>query len=41
MINPMMGGSTAVEVTGAEAVGILEAADIDGQLWNYKKTIKR
>ena len=37
MINPMMGGSTAVEVTGAEAVDIMEAADIDRQLWNYKK----
>lgn len=36
-INPMAGSSEAMEMTGAEAEGLIETADIDGQLWNYKE----
>ena len=37
MVNPMMGSSSAITVTGAEADGLKESADMDGQLWNYKE----
>lgn len=36
-INPMAGSSEAMEMTGPEAEGLIETADIDGQLWNYKE----
>lgn len=36
-INPMAGSSDAMEMTGAEAEGLIETADIDGLLWNYKE----
>jgi len=35
-INPMSGSSDPVDVTGPEADGLKENADMDGQLWNYK-----
>ena len=37
MINPMMGSSSAVEISGPEADGIIESADKDGLLWKYKE----
>lgn len=37
MINPMMGSAEPMDVTGPEADGLMESADIDGQLWNYKE----
>ena len=37
MINPMMGSSGAVVITGPEADGVIDASDMDGQLWMYKK----
>lgn len=36
-INPMMGSSSATTVTGAEADGLKESADMNGQLWKYKE----
>lgn len=36
-INPMMGSTAAVDVTGAEAESIKESADLDGMLWNYRE----
>ncbi len=36
-VNPMMGSSTPVKLSGAEADGLIESADMDGQLWDYKK----
>jgi len=36
-INPMTGSADPVEVTGPEADGLIESADMDGQLWNYKE----
>ena len=36
-INPMTGLTGAVELTGSEAAGIIESADLDGQLWNYQE----
>jgi outer membrane lipoprotein-sorting protein len=35
-INPMMGSSAAVELTGVEAATMKEQADMDGMLWSYK-----
>jgi outer membrane lipoprotein-sorting protein len=37
MVNPMTGSAVPVEVTGPEAEGLMESADIDGQLWKYKE----
>jgi outer membrane lipoprotein-sorting protein len=37
MINPMAGSAEPVDVTGPEADGMIESADLDGQLWNYKE----
>ena len=37
MINPMMGSADPMDVTGAEADGLIESGDMDGQLWNYKE----
>jgi outer membrane lipoprotein-sorting protein len=37
MQNPMMGSSAPVVVSEAEAAGLIEASDIDGQLWKYKE----
>ena len=37
MINPMMGSADPVDMTGPEADGLIESADLDGQLWNYKE----
>lgn len=36
-INPMGGSTTAVEMTGPEAEGVIETADMEGILWNYKE----
>lgn len=36
-VNPMMGSSAPVELTGPEADGLKENADMDGQLWEYEK----
>jgi len=36
-VNPMMGSSAPVELTGAEADGLKENADMDGQLYEYEK----
>lgn len=36
-INPMMGSAAPVDITGAEAEGIIESADVDGMLWNYRE----
>lgn len=35
-VNPMSGSSDPVDVTGPDADGLKESADMDGQLWNYK-----
>ena len=37
MINPMAGSAEPIDVTGPEANGIVESADMDGQLWKYKE----
>ena len=37
MINPMMGSTTAVEISGPQADDIIESADQDGLLWKYKE----
>jgi len=37
MMNPMMGATQPMVVTGAQAEPIRESADMDGQLWNYKE----
>ena len=37
MINPMTGSAEPVDLTGPEADGLMESADVDGQLWNYKE----
>lgn len=36
-VNPLMGSSMAMDLTGAEAEGLRENADLDGQLWNYEE----
>ena len=36
-INPMTGSSGPVEMTGPEAEGLIETAEMEGQLWNYKE----
>lgn len=36
-INPLTGSSVAMDLTGTEADGLRENADLDGQLWNYKE----
>lgn len=36
-INPMSGSSEPVDVTGPQADGLMENADMDGQLWNWKE----
>jgi outer membrane lipoprotein-sorting protein len=35
-VNPMMGSSTPMELTGAEAENLIGQADMDGPLWNYQ-----
>ncbi len=37
MVNPMMGSAEPVEITGEQGGGLIESADMDGQLWNYKQ----
>jgi outer membrane lipoprotein-sorting protein len=37
MANPMMGSAEPVEITGEQAGGLIESADMDGQLWNYEE----
>ena len=37
MMNPMMGATQPMVVTGAQAEPLRESADMDGQLWNYKE----
>ncbi len=34
-MNPMTGSSVPVAMSGAEADGFMESADMDGKLWNY------
>lgn len=36
-INPMSGSAEPVDITGPEADGLIETADMDGQLWKYKE----
>jgi outer membrane lipoprotein-sorting protein len=36
-INPMSGSSEPVDVTGPQADALIENADMDGQLWNWKE----
>lgn len=36
-VNPMMGSSAPMKLSGAEAAGLIENADMDGQLWDYEK----
>ena len=36
-VNPMSGSSEPVEVSGPEADGLIESADMDGQLWKWKE----
>jgi outer membrane lipoprotein-sorting protein len=36
-INPMSGSSEPIDVTGPEADGLIESADMDGQLWKWKE----
>lgn len=36
-INPMSGSSEPVDVTGPQAESLIENADMDGQLWNWKE----
>jgi outer membrane lipoprotein-sorting protein len=36
-INPMSGSSEPIDVTGPEADALIENADMDGQLWNWKE----
>lgn len=36
-VNPMMGSSTPMELTGAEAENLIGQADMDGPLWNYEE----
>ncbi|MFH0759489.1 MAG: outer membrane lipoprotein-sorting protein [Bacteroidota bacterium] len=37
MVNPLSGSAEAVDLTGPDADGMIESADIDGLLWNYKE----
>ena len=36
-VNPMTGSSDPIDVTGPEADGLKENADMDGQLWNWEE----
>ncbi len=36
-VNPMSGSADPIDVTGPEADGLKENADMDGQLWNWKE----
>jgi len=36
-VNPLSGSSDPIDVTGPEADGIKENADLDGQLWNWEE----
>lgn len=36
-INPMSGSVEPVDLTSPEADGLIETADLDGQLWKYKE----
>jgi outer membrane lipoprotein-sorting protein len=36
-INPMSGSSEPIDVTGPDADGLKESADMDGQLWKWKE----
>lgn len=36
-INPMSGSSEPIDVTGPEADGLMESADLDGQLWKWEE----
>ena len=36
-VNPLSGSSEPIDVTGPEADGLIESADMDGQLWNYEE----
>lgn len=36
-INPMSGSSEPIDVTGPEADGLMETADLDGQLWKWEE----
>jgi len=36
-VNPLSGSSDPIDVTGPEADGLMESADMDGQLWNWEE----
>lgn len=36
-INPLSGSAAPVDMTGPEAEGMIETADMEGLLWDYKK----
>jgi len=36
-INPLAGSPDPVDMVGPEAEGMIETADMEGQLWNYKE----
>ena len=36
-VNPMSGSSEPIDVTGPDADGLKESADMDGQLWNWEE----
>lgn len=36
-INPMSGSSAPIDMTGPEADGMIETADMEGLLWNYEE----
>ncbi len=36
-VNPLSGSSDPIDVTGPEAAGLIESADMDGQLWNWEE----
>jgi len=36
-VNPMSGSSEPIDVTGPEADGLMENADLDGQLWKWEE----
>lgn len=37
VVSPMMGSSAPVDLTGMEADGMKESADLDGMLWKYEE----
>ena len=37
MINPLTGSADPIDMTGPDAEGMIESADMDGLLWNYEE----